>query len=61
MSSFDCPFFHQLMFQQLKQVWLFPFMYAFSMLAVCLLMTLGYQTQKRLLPSSAKDLTDSSC
>ena len=41
--------------QQLKEVWLFPFMYAFSMLAVCIIMTLLYQVQKRLFPDSTHE------
>ena len=34
-------------YHQLKQVWLFPFLYAFSMLGVCVVMSFMYQIYKR--------------
>ena len=33
--------------QQLRKVWLFPFLYAFSMLAVCCVIAVLYRAQKR--------------
>ncbi|KAH9399633.1 hypothetical protein TYRP_017622, partial [Tyrophagus putrescentiae] len=35
-------------FEQLRKVWLFPFLYAFSMLAVCCVIAVIYRLQKRL-------------
>ncbi|XP_015782677.1 ileal sodium/bile acid cotransporter-like isoform X2 [Tetranychus urticae] len=35
-------------FEQLRKVWLFPFLYAFSMLGVCVVMAVVYQTYKHL-------------
>nr|XP_027194938.1 ileal sodium/bile acid cotransporter-like [Dermatophagoides pteronyssinus] len=34
-------------FEQLRKVWLFPFLYAFSMLAICCIVAVLYQLQKR--------------
>nr|XP_046919822.1 sodium/bile acid cotransporter 5-like [Dermatophagoides farinae] len=34
-------------FEQLRKVWLFPFLYAFSMLAICCIVAVIYQLQKR--------------
>jgi sodium/bile acid cotransporter 6 len=34
-------------FEQLRKVWLFPFMYAFSMLAICILIASIYRLHKR--------------
>ncbi|XP_053213721.1 ileal sodium/bile acid cotransporter-like isoform X2 [Panonychus citri] len=35
-------------FEQLKKVWIFPFLYAFSMLGVCIVMAVIFQTYKRI-------------
>ncbi|RWS14429.1 ileal sodium/bile acid cotransporter-like protein 3 [Dinothrombium tinctorium] len=34
-------------FHQLRKVWLFPFMYAFSMLGICIVMAVIFQLQKK--------------
>ncbi|XP_074597910.1 ileal sodium/bile acid cotransporter-like [Brevipalpus obovatus] len=35
-------------FEQLRKVWLFPFLYAFSMLGTCIVMAVVYQIYKRM-------------
>ena len=43
---------------QLRQVWLFPFLYAFSMLGVCMVLAFFYQMQKRLFPRKSFQVND---
>ncbi|KAI1287073.1 Ileal sodium/bile acid cotransporter [Halotydeus destructor] len=45
-------------FSQLRQVWLFPFLYAFSMLAVCMVLAILYQAQKRFLSGKSFQVTN---
>lgn len=44
--------------QQLRQVWLFPFLYAFSMLGVCVFFATAYQVQKWILSKKSFDLEE---
>lgn len=57
-SALFLPLFPSSPLQQLRQVWLFPFLYAFSMLGVCVFFTTAYQVQKRLLSKKSFDLED---
>ncbi|KAJ6215712.1 hypothetical protein RDWZM_010212 [Blomia tropicalis] len=45
-------------FEQLRKVWLFPFLYAFSMLAVCCVIAVLYRLQKRLGRKKSIDIAD---
>jgi len=46
-------------YHQLREVWLFPFLYAFSMLGVCIVMSLTYQMYKRTNPYDEDEKGDS--